>query len=424
MERRFKVRLRELVEDAVVAPEVFAGLLPRIERFVAPFAAALVRCEQRRHVSEYVAGLLSGVDRKNAESIAYLHDQERQPLQKFLGQVAWDHRPLVAELTRQIGREIGEYDGVLVIDPSAFPKKGAHSVGVERQWCGRLGKVDNCQVGVFLAYASRAEHALVNFRLYLPKSWAHDRARRKRCGVPKHVRFQTRHELALAMLAESAAQVPHAWIAGDDELGRNSGFRGELRSRGEHYVLAVPSNTLVRAVHTTPPEYAGHGRPPQVPFTRVDRWCAALANDVWTTIDVRDAEQGPLQAEAVMTRVLAKTAARQVGPEEMLLVLRARQGDGTWKHDYHLCHAPRDTPLAELVRVAKAEHRVEDCFQRAKSEAGLAHYKVRTWPGWHHHITLSLLATWFLTLEARREKKYRPGDDRASSPTNDRTLAA
>ena len=156
----------------------------------------------------------------------------------------------------------------------------------------------------------------------------------------------------------------------------------------------------------------------------MDRWCAALADDAWTTIDVRDAEKGPLQTEAVMTRVLAKTASRRVGPEEMLLVLRERQGDGTWKHDYHLCHAPRETPLAELVRVAKAEHRVEDCFQRAKSEAGLAHYEVRTWPGWHHHITLSLLATWFLTIEARREKKYRPGDDRSSSPTNDRTLAA
>ena len=242
-------------------------MMPRIERFVEPFAAALVRCEQRRHVSEYVAGLLSGVDRKNAESIAYLHDQERQPLQKFLGQVAWDHRPLVAELTRQVGREIGEHDGVLVIDPSGFPKKGVHSVGVERQWCGRLGKVDNCQVGVFLAYASRQEHALVNFRLYLPKSWARDRARanaaacRSRCGFKHGTRWRWRCSM------NRPPQLPHAWIAGDDELGRNAGFRGELRSRGEHYVLAVPSNTLVRAVHATPPEYAGHGRPPQAPFT-------------------------------------------------------------------------------------------------------------------------------------------------------------
>lgn len=424
MERRFKVRLREVVADAVVVPEVFAGLVRRIERFVEPFAAALVRCEQRRHVGEYVAGLLSGVDRKNAESIAYLHDQERQALQKFIGQVAWDHRPLVAELTRQVGREIGEPDGVLVIDPSGFPKKGTHSVGVERQWCGRLGKVDNCQVGVFLAYASRQEYALVNFRLYLPKPWAKDRARCKRCGVPKHVRFQTRHQHALAMIDEASSQLPHAWIAGDDEMGRSAGFRGELRARGEHYVLAVPSNTLVRAVHATPPEYAGRGRPPQVPFVGVDRWCAALADNAWTTIDVRDAEKGPLQAEAVMTRVLAKTDHRQVGPEEILLVLRERQGDGTWKRDYHLCHAPRDTSLADLVRVAKAEHRVEDCFRRAKSEAGLDHYEVRTWSGWHHHITLSLLATWFLTLEARREKKDRPGNDCSPSPTNDRALAA
>jgi SRSO17 transposase len=424
MERRFEVRLGELLADAEVNPEVFAGMLARIERFVEPFAAALVRCEQRRHVAEYVAGLLSNVDRKNAESIAYLHDQRRQALQKFVGQVAWDHRPLVAELARQVGREIGEGEGVLVIDPSSFPKKGAHSVGVDRQWCGRLGKVDNCQVGVFLAYASRAEHALVNFRLYLPKSWTKDRARRKRCGVPKELRFHTRHELALAMLDETAAELPHGWIAGDDELGKNAGFRGQLRARGEHYVLAVPRNTLVRAVHAAPPEYAGFGRPPQVPFTRVDRWCAALAEDAWTTIDVRDAEQGPLVVEAVMTRVRAKNERRQVGNEEMLLVLRERQGNGAWKHDYFLCHGLRETPLAELVRVAKTRQRVEECFQRAKSEAGLADYEVRTWQGWHHHILLSLLATWFLTLEARREKKVRPRDDRSSNPTNDCPLAA
>jgi SRSO17 transposase len=230
MERRYDVRMQELAADAVVTADVFAGVLPRIESFVEPFAACLKHSQQRQHAQRYVAGLLSGVRRKNVESIAYHHDDDRQPLQKFIGQRAWDHAPLLVELARQVGREIGESDGVLVFDPSGFPKKGSHSVGVDRQWCGRLGKIDNCQVGVYLGYVSRLEHALVNVRLYLPKTWTKDKSRRKKCGVPKEVRFKTRHAMALEMLDESAAHVPHAWIAGDDEMGRSSAFRAELRA--------------------------------------------------------------------------------------------------------------------------------------------------------------------------------------------------
>ena len=150
MERRFEVRLRELLDDAVVSPEQLRGLLTRLEEFVEPFAARLVRSKQRVMTQQYVAGLVSRVETKNVESIAYLHDQDRQMLQKFIGQYSWDHGPLISELARQVGAALGRPDGVLVFDPSAFPKKGSESVGVQRQWCGRLGKVDNCQVGVYL----------------------------------------------------------------------------------------------------------------------------------------------------------------------------------------------------------------------------------------------------------------------------------
>jgi len=424
MERRFAVRLQELLAGAVVEPAVFAGMLARLERFVEPFAARLKRVEQRTNARQYVAGLLSNVERKNVESVAYHHDQERQALQKFIGQCRWDHRPLLAELAAQVGRELGETDGVLVFDPSAFPKKGTASVGVERQWCGRLGKVDNCQVAVYLAYVSRREQAVVNTRLYLPKSWAKDKARRKKCHVPKDVRFRTRHQLALEMLDESGPHLPHAWVAGDDEMGRCSRFRRELRARGEHYVLAVPSNTLVRDLEIEPPQYAGLGRPRQTPFQQMRKWCGALPESRWTTLDVRDGEKGPLVVQAVMTRVQAKAHRCRVGPEEALLVIRERQADGTWKHDYYLCHAPPGTGLSELVRVAKAEHRIEECLQRAKGEAGLADYEVRTWQGWHHHQTLSLIATWFLTQEARRKKKHRPRHHRPANPHGLRVAAA
>lgn len=420
MDRRFQERMDELREDAVVDPAMLREILPRLAKFVEPFAARLAEPEQRRHVGEYVTGLLSKLERKNVESIAYLHDQGRQGLQKFMGQCPWDHRPLVQELVRQVGSELGDAGAVLVFDPSAHAKKGNASVGVQRQWCGRLGKVENCQVGIYLAYVSQREQALVDFRLYLPEEWAKNRARRKRCGVPKEIRFCTRHRLALDMLDEDGPHLPHSWVAGDDEMGRSSAFRRDLRDRNERYLLAVPSNTLVRDLDATPPPYQGRGRRPQVPFVRVDRYGAALPASAWTTIEVRPGEKGPLTVEMAKARVCAKTDRRRPGPTETLVIQRERQADGTIKHDYYLSSGDIQTPLAEFARVAKAEHRVEECLQRAKGEAGLSHYEVRTWKGWHHHQALSLIATWFLTQEARRGKKMDPGDHGSAGPLVDR----
>src|SRR5947199_2454241 len=271
MERRFAARMQEALEGAVVDPRVFRDVQPRLENFLKPFVARLQEVEQKAHARSYVTGLLSDLKRKNAESVAYLHDQDRLPLQKFIGCSPWDHGPLLWELARQVGAELGEADGVIVFDPSAHPKKGTESVGVQRQWCGRLGKIENCQVGVYLAYASRVEHALVDGRLYLPKEWAAAKERRARAGVPKGVRFRTRHQLALELLAEHGPVLPHTWVTGDDEMGRSSWFRGQLRQRGERYLLAVPSNTAVRDLAAKPPPYQGRGRHPKVPFGRVDR---------------------------------------------------------------------------------------------------------------------------------------------------------
>jgi SRSO17 transposase len=419
MERRYRVRLDELIEDAEVPPGLLRGVMPRLETFLQPFVQALCSPEQRTNARHYVQGLLSDLPSKDAESIAYLHDRERQGLQKFIGQADWAHRPLLTELTRQVGAELGQPDGVLVFDPSAFPKKGTESVGVARQWCGRLGKVDNCQVGVYLGYVSRQDHALVDVRLYLPQEWAKDRQRRKKAGVPKEVRFRTRHELALQMLDERGGLLPHAWVAGDDEMGRSSWFRRQLRSRGESYLLAVPSNTLVRDLRAADPPYSGHGRRPRAPFTRVDRWSAALPESAWETVEVRDGEKGPLVVQAAWTLVQARTEGKVSDVAESLVVFREQQADGTWKHDYLLSDAILSKPLVEFARVFKAEHRVEECLKRAKSEAGLADYQVRTWEGWHHHQALSLLATWFLTVEARRGKNTDTGADRAASANAD-----
>jgi SRSO17 transposase len=423
MERRYRVRLDELLSDAEVRPSLLRGVVPRLESFVQPFVAALPTPEQRTNAKHYVEGLLSDLDSKDAESIAYLHDRERQGLQKFIGQSEWDYQPLLTELVRQVGTALGAADAVLVFDPSAFAKKGTESVGVQRQWCGRLGKLDNCQVGIYLGYVSRHEHALVDFRLYLPKEWANRKKRRQKAGVPAALAFRTRHELILEMLDERAPLLPHAWISGDDELGRSSWFRQQLQGRQEQYLLAVPSNTLVRDLTESEPPYSGHGRRPQVPFRRVERWCAALPEDAWRTFEVRAGEKGPVVVQTVWTLVQARTEKRPSEVAETLVVFRERQGDGSWKHDYLLSNAPLTTPLLEFGRVFKAQHRIEECLKRAKSEAGLADYQVRTWAGWHHHQTLALMATWFLTTETMRGKKNTRADGAPGAGDDRRTAA-
>ncbi len=425
MEGRFAVRREELLAQARVSAEDWSETTARLETFVAPFVGVLEEAAQRRHFVEYSSGLLSNLERKTGEGIADLHGQDRKPMQQFVGESSWKHAPLLLELARQVGQRLGEADGVIVFDPSAFAKKGTKSVGVARQWSGRQGKVDNCQVGIYMGYVSRREHALVNTRLYLPKEWTKSRARCRAAGVPDEVKFQTRHELALEMLDESGSLLPHGWIAGDDEMGRCGPFRESLRTRGERSLLAVPSNTLVRDVEATPPEYSGRGRHPKVPWQRVDRWCAAQSESAWTTLDVRDGEKGPLLIDALMCRVQARTPTGGTGPEEVLFITRERLSDGTFQHDDYLSNAAANTTLEEFARVAKAEHRIEECFHRGKSEAGLGDDQVRNWLGWHHHQTLSLIAAWFLTVlvmtaETRQGKNPDTRHDRPSSSPPDR----
>jgi len=411
MEAQYKKRKQELLDECQVAPQIFAGVLSRLETFMEPFVESLVRKEQVAHARTFVQGLLSDLDHKNVESIAYRFGQERLPLQWFIGFSDWDHGPVRDELVRQVGRMLGDDDGVLVLDPSGFPKSGRESVGVARQWCGRLGKIDNCQVAVFMGYVSRHGHALVDTRLYLPKEWASDRQRRKKAGVPPEVRYRTRHQLCWEMLKQNGAVLPHAWLTGDDEMGRPYWFRRDLHTLGERYLLAVASNTLVRDLEAEPPPYSGFGRPPKRRWTRVDQWVASRSDGKWIQIDVRDGAKGPLVVEATKCRVVARTEKQQEGHAEVLVVIRYRDRDDqrVIKTDYYLSNASPETRLAEFARVAKAEHRIEECIQRAKSEAGLADYEVRNWKGWHHHQVLSLVATWFLVTEARRGKKMDTG---------------
>ena len=370
---------------------------------------------------------MSNLERKNVESIAYRFGHSRLPLQAFIGWEEWDDEPLRSAWRNRVKRHLGQGDGVLVFDPSGFAKAGRESVGVARQWCGRLGKVDNCQVAISLGSVSRKGHTLVDQRLFLPKEWTKEKVRLDKAGVPKASRaYRTRHQLALELLTTNGAWLPHSWIAGDDEMGRPYWFRRRLAALGERYLLAVPSNTALRDLETEPPESSGRGRPGQRPWHSVATWSQSLSEESWQRIDVRDGSKGPLVVEAVKRRVVSRTHRRQQGDEETLVVIRYRDRDQqeVVKVDYYLSNAVPETPLREFARVAKAAHRIEECLQRSKSEAGLADYEVRHWRGWQHHQTLSLLATWFLVRETARGKKMDPCDHLAAdSPRHRHDLA-
>ena len=417
MDARYTIRQTQLLDECQVAPEIFAQVIPRLYAFMAPCVKTFQGQIAAQHAKTYVCGLLSDVAHKNVESIAYRFGQSRLPLQGFIGWAEWDDEPLRAALISQVHRHLGQGDGVLVFDPSAFPKSGRESVGVARQWCGRLGKVDNCQVAIYLGDVSRKGHSLVDTRLSLPKEWTKDQARLDKAGVSRACRgFRTRPQLAWEMLAKNGAALPHGWIAGDDEMGRPYGFRRRLASLGERYLLAVPSNTAMRDLEVEPPGASGRGRPPTRPWQRVEAWSQSLDEAAWQRIDVRDGSKGPLVIEVVKRRVVSRTHRRQQGDEELLVVIRSRDRDQAQvvKVDYYLSNAVSETPLWELARVAKAAHRIEECIQRSKSEAGLADYEGRYWTGWQHHQTLSLLATWFLERETHRGKKMAPGDHLAT----------
>jgi SRSO17 transposase len=423
-------RREELLSDCLVSPDVFHQMLDRLGAFVVPYQRALESEAAHHPMHLYLQGLLSQLPRKNAEAIAAWGDVERQVLQDFIGIAPWHHQPLVTVLVGEVVEQLGEPDGIIAFDPSSFPKRGTHSVGVKRQWCSHRGKVDNCQVGVFMGYVSRHDHALLDFRLSLPKDWARDEPRRQACHVPPAVRYHTRHEQCLEMLDMWGDQVPHSWVTGDDELGRHTQFRGELRQRGERYVLGVPCTTTVRDLEGPLPAYQGRGRPPKAPWQSVRAWRQSLTSGAWTRLTVCDGEKGPVGIEMVRRRVQTRLERKRTGPEEWLVVTRcplaadsplegkaspdAMEHDGRYRYQYyltptHVSEVELQEPLLpELARVIKASTCIEASFQRGKGEVGMDEYQARTWQGWHHHMALSLIAVWFLIGETHRGQQVTP----------------
>jgi SRSO17 transposase len=430
MTRVWTLRREELLSDCIVSPDVFNQMVDRLGEFVVPYQQVLETEAVQHPMHLYLQGLLSQLPGKNAEDIAAWVNVDRQIIQDFIGIAPWDHRPLIGVLVAQVAERLGQPDGIIAFDPSSFPKRGTHSVGVKRQWCGHRGKIDNCQVGVFMGYVSGQEHALLDFRLSLPEDWARNEQRRQECHVPKEVRYQSRHEQCLEMLDAWGEQVPHSWVTGDDELGRHTRFRHDLRERGERYVLGMPCNTTIRDLEAPLPEPSGRGARPKAPWQSVTQWRQGLDAEAWTHLQVRDGEKGPVEIEIVRRRVQTRMARKRTGPEEWLVVTRrpltdtrpleakasrdATDQDARYRYHYYLSptcvsEVELEKPsLSELARVIKAGACIEASFKRGKSKVGMDEYQVRTWEGWHHHMALSLLAVWFLIGETHRGQHLTP----------------
>src|SRR5712691_10025117 len=381
-------RREELLSDCMVSPDVLHQMVDRLGEFVVPYQHALETEAGQRNVHLYLQGLLSHLPGKNAEDIATFVDVQRQVMQEFIGTAPWDHQPLIEVLVGQVADRLGQSDGIIAFDPSSFPKRGMHSVGVKRQWCGHRGKVDNCQVGVFMGYVSDQDHALLDFRLALSEEWARDEQRRQACHVPQEVRYHTRHEQCLEMLDAWGDQVAHGWVTGDDELGRHTRFRHALRERGERYVLGVPCNTTIRDLEAPLPEYSGRGRRPQAPWQSVTDWRKSLHPTAWRRLTVRDGEKGPVAIEMVKRRVQTRLGHKRTGPQEWLVVTRRPLTDDRTleprasrdatdqdeHHRYHYYLTPtgvsaaqlQEPSLEELAREIKEGDCIEERRKRGK----------------------------------------------------------
>jgi SRSO17 transposase len=340
----------------------------------------------RRHGRAYLLGLLSQTERKNSWMLAeFAGDTSPDGLQRLLNYSPWDQDACRDALSRYVTRNLGDRAAVLAVDETGFLKKGKMSAGVARQYTGTAGRVENCQVGVFLAYAAPdGSRALIDRELYLPEKWTSDRDRCRAARIGDDVGFATKPALAEKMIARAVkAGVPFSWVAGDEVYGGNPGLRGYLEGEGIAYVMAVARNEMV----TVP---AGQ--------FRADELAALVPADGWQRLSCADGSKGP--------RLYDWALIGAAEPGHRLLVRRslAPNGKGVLELAYFRCWSPRPVTLAELVAVAGARWAVEDCFAEAKNETGLDHYQVRRYRAWYRHITLSMLAHAFLAVQARASR--------------------
>ena len=348
------------------------------------------RREAALHAADYLRGLLADIERKNGWQLAeYLGYSHPRAIQRTLDRYAWDADAVRDDLRGWVIAELADAEGVLVIDETGFPKQGSHSVGVARQYCGTLGKIANCQIGVFLGYASPKGHVGLDRALYLPREWTQDLDRGREVGIPDGTEYRTKPELALQVVSRALdAGVPAAWVTGDEVYGSDGKLRRSLEERGQPYVLAVRSN---ESTSTWPP----YGPPGKM---RVADLASRLSSKGWQRLSCGEGSQGPRIYGWAF--VPLRPALRSGWVHGLML---RRHPEKTDEIAYYLVYAPTDTALAEMVRAAGARWTIDDMFKLAKGQVGLDHYEVRSWRGWYRHITLALLALAALAIGASKK---------------------
>ncbi|HKF37713.1 MAG TPA: IS701 family transposase [Ktedonobacteraceae bacterium] len=413
-----------------LASEEVAGLAEELVAYHQHFAPLFYRREQREWAAIYLRGLLTAdVPRKNVEAMALRllgagphAEREVRALQQFIGEGKWDDDALLAKHQRLVNETLGEEDGVLIVDGSDFPKHGDHSAGVAPQWCGHTGKKDNCQAGVFLGYASRKGATLLDRRLYLPESWfAEDhRPLWQDCQIPDEIAFQTKHNLA-AQLVENvmaSGRLQARWVVCDEGYGDSPAFLQRLDATGLWYLAEVSRDTKVWPLLETDGQ-TERARPsswvrPQVPSRKgpaprrerlhptspakvaVEDLAKQWPVSHWQRFRLLEGHKGPLVADFLVLRAILPLD-RLPGPEVWVVIRRKVSGspeEPEWK--FYLSNAPLETPLATFVRVSGMRWPIETCFAECNGELGMDHYELRFWRGWHHHMTLVILAHHFL----------------------------
>jgi SRSO17 transposase len=364
--------------------DVVAAELDRVhERIAGRFG----RSEPRARVREYVSGLVAGLERKNGWTLAE-RAGEASPdgMQRLLRWADWDTREVRDDVRDYVVENLGDPGGVLIADETGFLKKGTRSAGVQRQYSGTAGRTENCQIGVFLAYASSRGHALIDRELYIPASWAQDRDRCRAAGIPDDIEFATKAQLAQAMLQRALdAGVPFAWFTADEVYGQAKYLRRWLEERDVAHVMAI------RCSDTFP---AGGAE------QRADALIAALSARSWQRLSAGAGAHGPREYHWAR---IAIQAGAEPGRGHWLLARRSLHDPA--EIAYYACYGPARTRLVDLAWIAGSRWHVEECFQQAKGEAGLDHYQVRTWRAWYAHITLSMLAlAWLAAARARAVK--------------------
>lgn len=350
-----------------------------LDRLMGLVGPRFSRVEVRRRADAYLRGLLAPVERKNGWQLAEAAGDARPDgMQDFLARMRWDADAVRDDLRSYVVEHLGDAGAVLVLDETGFVKKGVKSAGVQRQYSGTAGRIENCQIGVFLAYASRHGQALIDRALYLPEGWAGDAARREEAGVPTEVAFATKPKLGRAMLERAfRAGVSCSWVTGDSVYGGDYSLRRTVEKSGHGYVLAVTSGQ-------------------RLGFKPVADWLEDVPPGAWKRLSAGDGAKGPRLYDWVWLPYRSDTAQ---GWKKGLLIRRQIAKPGEFA--FYLTLSPEESTLADLVRVAGTRWTIEACFEAAKGETGLDQYEVRSWTGWHRHVTFAMLAHAYLAVLRR-----------------------